>query len=214
MLELNKGVDILTDVGGVTTIGEARTIIEQKLDQVNQEKLAPITNEDALIKIAAAISMCEPDDVFINTGNAEDLAWIRKYSLEKGEEKELAKKDHTIHFDLPQDQARLVNQTFYIVNEGEKTSALAKKILRQEGHDYVSEFMKGIMKGKTMMVGFYARGPVGAVATTAAIEISSSTYVMHSAELLYRNCYDKFDAEAERRGIFFTNVHAEGPNRP
>jgi phosphoenolpyruvate carboxykinase (GTP) len=214
MLELNKGVDILTDVGGVTTIGEAHAIFEQKLDQVNQEKLAPITNEDALIKIAAAISMCEPDDVFINTGGPEDLAWIRKYSLEKGEEKELAKKDHTIHFDLPQDQARLVNQTFYIVNEGEKTSALAKKILRQEGHDYVSEFMKGIMKGKTMMVGFYARGPVGAVATTAAIEISSSTYVMHSAELLYRNCYDKFDAEAKRRGIFFTNVHAEGPNRP
>ena len=213
MLELNKGVDILTDVGGVTTIEGARAIIEQKLDQVNQDKLAPITNEDALIKIAAAINMCEPDDVFINTGNAEDLAWIRQYSLDKGEEKALAKKDHTIHFDLPQDQARLVNQTFYIVNEDEKISALAKKILRDEGHAYVSEFMKGIMKGKTMMIGFYARGPVGAVATTPAIEMSSSTYVLHSAELLYRNCYDKFDAEADRRGIFFTNVHAEGQNR-
>ena len=74
--------------------------------------------------------------------------------------------------------------------------------------------MKGIMKGKTMMVGFYARGPVGAQASTPAIEISSSTYVLHSAELLYRNCYDEFDGEAERRGIFFTNVHSEGPNRP
>ena len=74
--------------------------------------------------------------------------------------------------------------------------------------------MKGIMKGKTMMIGFYSRGPVGAAASTPAIEMSSSTYVLHSAELLYRNCYDKFDGEAERRGIFFTNVHAEGPNRP
>ena len=137
MLELYKGVDILTDVGGVTTIDEARAVIEQKLDQMNQEKLAPITNEDALIKIAAAINMCEPDDVFINTGSAEDLQWIREYSLEKGEEKPLAKKGHTIHFDLPQDQARLVNQTFYIVNEDEKISALAKKILRTEGHAYV-----------------------------------------------------------------------------
>ena len=214
MLELKKGVDILTDVGGVSTIAEARAILEQKLDKVNQEKLAPITNEDALIKIAAAINMCEPDDVFVNTGSAEDVAWIRKYSLEKGEEKPLAKKDHTIHFDLPQDQARLVNQTFYIVNEGEKTSALAKTILRDEGHAYVKQFMKGIMKGKIMMVGFYARGPVGAEASTPAIEMSSSTYVLHSAELLYRNCYDKFDAEVERRGIFFTNVHAEGDNTP
>jgi phosphoenolpyruvate carboxykinase (GTP) len=71
MLELYKGVDILTDVGGVTTMEEARTVIEQKLDAVNQQKLAPITNEDALIKIAAAINMCEPDDVFINTGSPQ-----------------------------------------------------------------------------------------------------------------------------------------------
>ena len=106
MLELKKGVDILTDVGGVKTIAEARAIIEKKLDTVSREKLAPITNEDALIKIAAAINMCEPDEVFINTGSDEDLAWIRKYSLEKGEEKPLAKGGHTIHFDLPQDQGQ------------------------------------------------------------------------------------------------------------
>ncbi|MBD3219813.1 phosphoenolpyruvate carboxykinase (GTP) [bacterium] len=214
MLELNKGVDILTEVGGVKTIADARSVLEQKLDARSREKLAPITNEDALVKIAAAINMCEPDDVFINTGSPEDVDWIRKYSLEKGEEKPLAKKGHTIHFDLPQDQARLVNQTFYIINEGEKTSALAKTVLRDEGLDYVRNYMKGIMKGKVMMVGFYTRGPVGAFATTPAIEISSSTYVLHSAELLYRNCYDAFDGEAERRGIFFTNVHSEGPNRP
>jgi len=214
MLELKKGVDILTKVGGVGTIAEARAVLEQKLDAVSREKLAPITNEDALIKIAAAINMCEPDEVFINTGSAADVDWVRKHALEKGEEKALAKKGHTIHFDLPQDQARLVKQTFYIVNEDEKTSALAKKVLRSEGLDYVQTHMKGIMKGMVMMVGFYARGPVGAFATTPAIEISSSAYVLHSAELLYRNCYDKFDGEAERRGIFFTNVHSEGPNRP
>jgi phosphoenolpyruvate carboxykinase (GTP) len=214
MLELKKGVDILTEVGGVKTIADARAVLEQKLDTVNREKLAPITNEEALIKIAAAISMCEPDDVFINTGSPEDVEWIRKYALEKGEEKPLAKKGHTIHFDLPQDQARLVNQTFYIVNPDEKISALAKKVVRDEGLEYVQTYMKGIMKGMIMIVGFYTRGPAGAFGTTPAIEMSSSAYVLHSAELLYRNCYDKFDAEAERRGVFFTNVHSEGPNRP
>ena len=157
MLELKKGVDILTDVGGVSTIAEARAIIDAKLDAENLKKLAPIKNEEALIKIAAAINMCEPDRVFINTGNEADCTWIRNYSLEKGEEKALAKKGHTIHFDLPEDQARLVNQTFYIVNEDEKTSAMAKKVLRSEGHAYVTEYMKGIMKGMTMMVGFCTR---------------------------------------------------------
>ena len=214
MLELKKGVEILAEVGGVKTISEAKAVIEKNLDPKNLEKLSVIKNEDALVKIANAIAMCEPDDVFVNTGSEDDRQWIREYSLRKGEEAPLAKKGHTIHFDLPQDQARLVNQTFYIVNEDEKISALAKKVLRSEGLSYVQNYMKGIMKGKVLMIGFYSRGPVGAQASIPAIEMSSSTYVLHSAELLYRNIYADFDKEADRKGVFFTNVHSEGPNRP
>lgn len=213
MLELKKGEDILQCVGGVRTITEAEVIFSEKIDGPNRKKLETIKNQEALIKIANAISMCQPDNVFINTGSANDVQWIREYSLRQGEEKKLAKDGHTIHFDLPQDQARLVKQTFYIINEGEKMSSLAKTILRDEATTYVKEFMPGIMSGKTLIVGFYSRGPVGAEATLPAIEISSSGYVMHSAELLYRNCFADFDAEAERTGVFFTNVHSEGSNR-
>jgi phosphoenolpyruvate carboxykinase (GTP) len=214
MLELKKGQDILAVVGGVANITEAREIFKTKLDAENREKLGLIKNEEALIKVANAIAMCEPDNVFVNTGSDEDRAWIKNYSLEKLEEKKLAKEGHTIHFDLPQDQARLVKQTFYIINEGEKMSSLAKSVLRSEAIDYVKKFMPGIMAGKTLMVGFYSRGPVGAEASIPAIEISSSGYVLHSAELLYRNCYSDFDAETERAGLFFTNVHSEGDNTP
>jgi phosphoenolpyruvate carboxykinase (GTP) len=214
MLELNKGVDILADTGAIATIEQAKDLIQGKLDADNLEKLEPITNADALIKIANAIVLCEPDDVFVDTGSEADRQWVREYSLSRGEEKKLAKDGHTIHFDLPQDQARLVNQTFYIVNEGENLSALAKSVLRADALKYVRENMRGIMKGMTMMVGFFTRGPAGAQAAIPAIEISSSGYVLHSAALLYRNCYDKFDAEVARKGLFFTNVHSQGPNRP
>jgi phosphoenolpyruvate carboxykinase (GTP) len=213
MLEFKKGVDILSAVGGVLTIGEARQLFEQRLDREQLARLAKITNEEALLKVANAIAMCEPDQVFIHTGSEEDKAFVRRMSLEKGEEKELAIAGHTIHFDLPEDQGRMVDQTFYIANEGEQVSSLAKKELRDQSHAYVREHMRGIMRGKTMLVGFYSRGPVGAKASIPAIEISSSTYVMHSAELLYRNCFADFDAEVARRGEFFTNVHSEGPNR-
>jgi phosphoenolpyruvate carboxykinase (GTP) len=37
---------------------------------------------------------------------------------------------------------------------------------------------------------------------------------MHSANILYRHVYHRFDEEAQRAGLFFTNVHGEGPNRP
>ncbi|MFT5699532.1 MAG: phosphoenolpyruvate carboxykinase (GTP) [Desulforhopalus sp.] len=214
MLELKKGEDILEGVGGVRNISEAQAIFSDKIDNINREKLSKIKNEEALIKIANAISMCQPDSVFINTGSPDDVQWIREYSLRQGEEKKLPKDGHTIHFDLPQDQARLVKQTFYIINEGEDMSSLAKTVLRDEATQYVKEFMPGIMAGKTLIVGFYSRGPVGAEATVPAIEISSSGYVCHSAELLYRNCFSQFDAEAQRTGLFFTNVHSEGNNTP
>lgn len=212
MLELKKGDEILAVVGGVTTIAEARNVFANNLDEINNKKLAQIKNEEALIKIANSINMCRPDSVFVNTGSLADVQLIREYSLNKGEEKKLAKAGHTIHFDLPEDQARLVNQTFYIINEGEKMSSLAKTVLRSEATDYVKKFMPGVMTGKTLIVGFYSRGPVGAEATIPAIEISSSGYVLHSAEILYRNCFADFDAEIERTGLFFTNLHAEGNN--
>lgn len=213
MLELKKGEEILALVGGITTIAAARGLLNEKLAASEQKKLAKIATEEALIKIANAASMCGPEAIFVNTGSAEDVQWIREYSLAKGEERKLAKAGHTIHFDLPQDQARLVNQTFYIVNPGEKMSSLAKILLRSDAIDYVRTHMPGIMRGMTMIVGFYSRGPVGAEATIPAIEISSSGYVAHSAELLYRNCFADFDREVVRAGLFFTNVHSEGPNR-
>ena len=214
MLELQKGDDILEAVGGVSSVDQAQAVLQEKLDETNLKKLAPITNRDALIKIANAIQICKPESVFINTGSEADIEVIKKIGLQKREEVPLAKPGHTIHFDLPEDQARLVNQTFYIINPGEKISSLAKSVERQEATDYVREYMDGIMDGMTMLIGFYSRGPIGAEAAVPAIEMSSSSYVFHSAELLYRNCYDQFDKEVERMGIFFTNLHSEGLNRP
>ncbi len=214
MLEMKKGVDILSDVGGVKSIDDARKVFESNLDAANLAKINKIKNEEALLKIANSIAMCEPDSVFIISDSAEDAAYVKQKSLETGEEAPLAIKDHTIHFDLPQDQGRLVKQTFYIVNEDEDISALAKKELRSESHAYIKKEMKGIMKGLTMFVSFLNRGPVGAKASIPALMITSSTYVQTSGDLLYRNVFSNFDAEAERCGTFFTNVHSQGPNRP
>ena len=214
MLELKKGPDILAGVGGISTLDEAKALFEARCDWENLAKLERITNEGALLKIANAISMTDPDVVFVNTGSDADVQEVREMSLEKGEEEPLPMKDHTIHFDLAQEQARIIDRTFYIVNEGEETSVLALKILRDEAYEYVKTQMTGIARGKTLLVGFFSRGPIGAPAAVPALEITTSTYVMHSANILYRNVYDRFDEEVQRAGLFLTNVHGEGPNRP
>jgi phosphoenolpyruvate carboxykinase (GTP) len=213
MLELGKGTEILAHIGGIETIDQAWTLFRDKASDDDLAKLEKITTEKALLKIANSVAVCRPDRLFVNSGSDADLAEIRQLSLDKGEEAPLAMPDHTIHFDLPQEQARIVDRTFYIVNPDEKISVLAKKIVRDDALDYIRNKMVGIMEGKVMLVGFFNRGPAGAPATIPALEITSSAYVMHSADMLYRNSYDTFDEQVESTGFFFTNLHSEGPWR-
>jgi phosphoenolpyruvate carboxykinase (GTP) len=214
VLKLNEGVDILIEVGGIRTIDEARKIFSGKMDAENLAKLDKIKTEDALLKIANSIALCDPDSVWVHTGSKADMQKVRQMSIDKGEEAPLAMDGHTIHYDLSEEQGRIVDRTFYIVNDGEETSVLAKNIARNEALEYVKKQMRGIMKGKTMLVGFFSRGPAGAKLAFPALEITSSTYVMHSGDILYRHVYDRFDEQVRRSGRFLTNLHAEGPNRP
>ena len=207
-------IDIAVELGGIRKIDEANKLIENKMDAANLSKINKIQNPNIRMKIANAISFCEPDSVFIATGSEEDRQFVRDLALKKGEESVLHMEKHTIHFDLKEEQGRIIDRTFYISDEGEEVSSLARKKDRVEVLKDVRDKMTGIMRGKIMMVGFYMRGPVGAPASNPAVEISSSTYVMHSADILYRNVYAAIDREVEKLGHFYTNIHSEGLNRP
>ncbi len=213
MVVKNQGVDIALEIGGISTLEMARSIFEKKMDAVNLSKILKIQNAAVLLKIANAISMCEPDAVFVNTGSEPDRQFVRNLALQKGEETPLAMENHTLHFDLKEEQGRILDRTFYIANEGDLVSSLANKMLRQDALCDIREKMAGIMRGKVMMVVFYIRGPAGSPVSNPAMEITSSAYVTHSAELLYRNVYARFDEEVERLKHFYTNIHSEGRNR-
>lgn len=213
MPQLQEGVDILADIGGINTLDEAKRLFQARCDEETLRKLDGVRNDDALLKIANTISAMDPDRVFVNTGSEQDRERVRIMSMAKGEEHPVAMKDHTAHFDLPEEQARIIDRTYYIVNEGEETSVLAESIARDDALDYLKRYITGIGEGKTLLVGFFSRGPIGAKAAIPALEITTSTYVMHSANILYRHVYHEFADEVERAGLFFTNVHSEGPNR-
>ncbi len=207
-------IDIITELGGITDHKAAQQVFNDAIDAQNLAKLKRIQHPEVLKKIANAIMLCKPDAVFIDTGSEEDRQFIRELSLQKGEEAPLPMSGHTIHFDLKQEQGRIIDRTFYIYNPGEEVSSLAQKKDRAEVLEDVRDKMSGIMSGKTMMVGFFLRGPVGAPASNPALEISSSTYVFHSAAILYRNVYAAFDQEVDTLGHFYANIHSEGLNRP
>ncbi len=213
MLKFNQGLDIVEELGQVTGAEAALALLEERLDGEQFKRIRHFKIPAVLEKIANAVVMCNPGRVVINTGSEEDLEFIRRLALNKGEEAPLPMTAHTIHFDLKEEQGRIIDRTYYIANDDELVSSLGLRMPRQEALQTVREGMGDIMNGMTMVVGFYSRGPVGAQVSNPAIEISSSAYVCHSAELLYRNIYADFEKEVERAGHFYTNIHSEGLNR-
>jgi phosphoenolpyruvate carboxykinase (GTP) len=214
MFQKKKGIDIVVDIGDITTFEAAMRLFEKRLDEKNLSRIQKIKNPEVAVKIANSIAMCEPETVFINTGSESDKVYIREIALKNGEEAKLPMDGHTIHFDLKDEQGRIVDRTYYISNEGEHISSLANKMDRAKALIDIRDKMTGIMRGKTMIVGFYMRGPVGSPASNPALEITSSAYVSHSAEILYRNAFPDFNKEVDRLGHFYTNIHSEGRNRP
>ncbi|MBW1970133.1 MAG: phosphoenolpyruvate carboxykinase (GTP) [Deltaproteobacteria bacterium] len=214
MFQKKKGMDIVVHIGGITTFEAAMRLFENRLDEQNLSRIQEIKNSEVAVKIANSIAMCEPETIFINTGSESDRAYIREMALKNGEEANLPMDGHTIHFDLKDEQGRIIDRTYYISNEGEDISSLANKMDRAKALIDIRDKMTGIMRGKTMIIGFYMRGPIGSPASNPALEITSSGYVSHSAEILYRNAFSNFDKEVDRRGHFYTNIHSEGLNRP
>ena len=168
MFQKKKGIDIVLEIGGITTLNKAMQLFENKLDETNLSRIQKITHPEVVIKIANSIAMCKPDAVFINTGSESDKNHIREMALRNGEEAKLPMENHTIHFDLKDEQGRIIDRTFYIANEGEVISSLANKMDRPKALIDIRDKMTGIMQGKTMIVGFYSRGPVGSPASNPA----------------------------------------------
>ena len=210
----NRSIDIAQELGRIETVEAAKQLFEERMDTDTLAKIGQIQTPAILVKVANAIAICDPSSIFVNSGTPNDRAWINQHAFDKGEERPLPMPDHTIHFDLKEEQGRIIDRTFYIVDPDESVSSLALKKLRQEALEVIQREMTGIMKGKTMIIGFYIRGPVGSPASNPALEISSSAYVCHSAEILYRNAFREFDQEVARQGHFYSNIHSEGLNRP
>lgn len=185
------------------------TLILSKCDKANQAKIQTIKNKDLLDKIANRIELCNPKDLFIHTGSDADRDYVKQMSLEVGEEKPLAMEGHTIHFDPAAEQGRIVKQTFAIEDEGQYTSSLANAMPRTEADTLINTNMKNIMDGKTMIIGFYIRGPIGAPTAYPSLTISDTWYLAHQQDNLYRCDPIDFQTQVDICGLFFTNTHAK-----
>ena len=140
-MKFEQGIHIVEEIGKVATADAAKQVLKEKLDSEHYQRITRLNNPHVLKIVANAIVMCRPDNVYINTGSNEDKLFLKEMALEKGEESDLPMEGHTVHYDLKEEQGRIVDRTYYIANEGEPVSSLGLRMPREEALETVKNGM-------------------------------------------------------------------------
>ena len=185
------------------------SILEKYLTPVGLAKLLAIPNQDVHRFVARAVDLCEPMKVFVCTDAKEDIEYIRRTAIARGEETELAIETHSVHFDGFFDQARDKAKTRYLVPKGESIGQYVEQQDREEGLAHIANRMKGSMHNKKAVIRFFCLGPLDSEFSIPCVQITDSFYVAHSEDLLYRSGYEYFKRLPPDKEIFWM-LHSSG----
>ncbi len=183
--------------------------LKGKLSKESFEKLLALENSKVIDFVGEYVELCNPDSVFIRTDTLADSTYLREKAKALSEEKSLKIQGHTIHFDSPLDQARDKKNTKYLVSKDLKAQSYLNSLDYDQGTAEVRGILKDIMKGKEMFVCFFCLGPVDSDFSILAVQITDSSYVVHSEDILYRPGYEQLKKN-KGQGEFFSFVHSAG----
>lgn len=193
-----------------TRLEVMKTYLSSLMDEANCRKLMNCSPE-VIEPIYNGSTLMSPSSIFINTGSAEDMVYIRQKAKENKGESALAKDNHTCHFDGPNDQGRDTVNTKYLAYEDTEISSLQNKEEYRRGIVEVRTIMTNIMQEKEMIISFISRGPIGSPVADPTLQITDSYYVIHSEFLLYRMVDpETFSKDVVSKGYLFVNYHSAG----
>ncbi|OGD58120.1 phosphoenolpyruvate carboxykinase [Candidatus Bathyarchaeota archaeon RBG_13_52_12] len=179
------------------------------LNKPSLENIEGLGNQHVIDQLNGFVRLCKPARVTVFGESLEDVAHVRELALERGEEVPLKMKGHTIHFDGFYDLARDVGSTKVLTPPEMRLSKNINTINRDEGLNEILGIMDGCMKGKEMLVKFYSLGPTNSRFSLCAMQVTDSSYVAHSEDLLYRQGYEQFK-HLKGGKEFFTFLHSAG----
>lgn len=184
-------------------------ILRKKLDKENYKKLSRIKNPCLHQFIAKFIELLNPARVIIFTDSKKDLEYIRDAAIRNNEEFKLATEGHTVHFDSFYDQGRDRANTRILLPEGMDLGPDINSMEREKGIAEIYDILKNIMEGRELYVKFFCLGPEKSKFSILCVQITDSSYVAHSENLLYRQGYREFVRLGEK-AVFFKFVHSQG----
>ena len=180
-----------------------------KISDADKAKLDALDNPKVWEDVNRATERMKPETVMVFDDSAEDIAKVRQFALDNGEEKKLAMKGHTIHFDGIHDQGRDKANTATLLPAGKTLSRGLNVVEREAGLVEMFELLDGVMQGKTMIVRFFCLGPTNSRFSILALQITDSFYVAHSEDILYRQGYEEFK-KMEDKNDYFHFCHSAG----
>ncbi|MFW6045192.1 MAG: phosphoenolpyruvate carboxykinase (GTP) [Planctomycetota bacterium] len=191
------------------TMDDYRQVLRDNLDEDNLQKLLGLENEAVNRFAAKYIDLCSPDSVYVTTDAEEDVQYVRDRALELGEEIDLKISGHTAHFDGYNDQARDKENTKYLLPSDTDLGERLNSIERQTGLEEVHDYLEDSMEGKELLIRFFCLGPKDGPFAIPAMQLTDSTYVGHSEDILYRQGYETFE-KLNGSDDFFRFVHTQG----
>ena len=185
------------------------SILKTRLGEEDYQKLMRINNPKLHQFIAEYVDLCNPAKVFVCTDSAEDIQYIREAAIRNREEAKLAIKGHTVHFDGYYDQARDKERTKFLVSKGVNLGPGMNAMDREDGIKEIHAILKNIMNRHELYVKFFCLGPTNSEFTIPCVQLTDSSYVAHSEDLLYRQGYEEF-LRLGNYERFFKFVHSQG----
>lgn len=179
------------------------------LDEKNLKKLQNLNNTRVMEIVEEFVTLCKPAKVTVITDSDEDISYVRSMALKTGEETHLGREGHTVHFDGINDLARDTTNTRILTTPDMKLSKVVNTREREEGLREIYALMDGIMKGKELLVRFFCLGPKNSKFSIHALQLTDSSYVAHSEDILYRTGYESFKTQAGKDDFFYF-IHSAG----
>jgi phosphoenolpyruvate carboxykinase (GTP) len=184
-------------------------LLRAKCGKENYKKLLALNNPSLLDFVAKYVELCNPDRVFVSSDSEADIRYIREEAIRTGEEKKLAIEGHTVHFDGYYDQARDEKNTKFLLPKGANLGPNINSIDKGKGLREIHNLLKNIMSGHQLYIAFFCLGPTNSLFSLPCVQLTDSSYVAHSENILYRPGYEEFK-RLKGSSNFFKFLHSEG----
>lgn len=181
--------------------------LKKKYEKNQVKKIEQLKNREFEKFLNIYIEILNPSEIFVVSDSREDKEYVKKKVIEEIEERKLKNPNHTYHFDNYYDQARDKENTKILLKENVELPFL-NVMQRDKSIKEIHKLIKDQMKGRTMFIGFFSLGPLNSKFSELAVQLTDSSYVMHSELMLYRNAYEKFRDNQGNKFLRF--VHTQG----